>query len=881
MILRWWRESHAGAERRPVVRKVSLVVAMSALITLMVSPNLNLVSLRYEVGDIISQDVVISDNVAAVDPKSTEARRAEALANFPPIYDHDTRLKSKIFERIRTIFGQARATMAQIAKNKAESQTRIRSNSLEQIRALSARVKAQSYLEQLRDEKELRVNTIGGLSDLQQQQQPLNSAQALELEKLRFDLMAVNAHVRLAEQNVEQINARLEQLEARGAELIAEANRLQGEDEARVRNIRSDLENSSRITLEDATFQVLLQARFNPDLEQKAILLLDPVLERKIVASLEGFDPSGKAIQIQGLDSSTLTRFEALETITDVAQVRASLDKRAQELNLFGDDNIQRQAIVDLAKRLVQPNLTENKGETERQKQELARSINPVFFNLKKGEIVARAGERATEQQVEVIRALNAYNLQNPKYPQLIGTFLIILIGLGVFYQLVGFTAGVELRSFSRLLLMSILLLLPLLFGELVLLIVPGWTLTFSLFPPQTYNYLIPAALASMLGGILLRFEVGVFLGFSVALCMSILLDNSLSFFIFSLMGSFVAALPMRAIVNRYALWRQGLRISAINVPVILVLALVEQRPIGTELAMNLGAGLVNGFVVAFLASTILPFLESAFDITTNIRLLELSNMNHPALKELSVRAPGTYHHSIVVGNLAESAAEGIQANALLVRVASYYHDLGKMLCPLYFVENQNNRNYHDDLPARTSAQIIISHVKNGLEIARRHRLGTAICDILEQHHGNSLVRFFFHKAQQEQAEPDTPLEEGDFRYPGPKPQTKESGLVMLADITESATRSLEDPSEETIRKMVQKQATRVYSEGQLDESSMTFNDLNFIEKTFTKILLSIHHHRIPYPELRRVTREDLAMDEPDATPPADQDFLDKRSAAL
>jgi hypothetical protein len=295
---------------------------------------------------------------------------------------------------------------------------------------------------------------------------------------------------------------------------------------------------------------------------------------------------------------------------------------------------------------------------------------------------------------------------------------------------------------------------------------------------------------------------------------------------------------------------------------------------------MNVGAGFLNGFIVAFLASTVLPFLETLFDITTNMRLLELSNMNHPALKDLSVRAPGTYHHSIVVGNLAESASEGVRGNALLVRVASYYHDLGKSLCPLYFVENQANRNYHDDLPARTSAQIIIGHVKNGLEIAKRHRLGKAICDILEQHHGTSLVRYFFHKAQQENADLETPVKEEDFRYPGPKPQTKEAGLVMLADITESATRSLEEPSEETIRGMVQKQATRVYSEGQLDESGLTFNDLSFIERTFVRVLQSVHHHRIPYPELRRAAREDLAMDEPDAAAATSSTIVEKRSAA-
>jgi hypothetical protein len=260
------------------------------------------------------------------------------------------------------------------------------------------------------------------------------------------------------------------------------------------------------------------------------------------------------------------------------------------------------------------------------------------------------------------------------------------------------------------------------------------------------------------------------------------------------------------------------------------------------------------------------------FDITTNLRLLELSNMNHPALKELAVRAPGTYHHSIVVGNLSESAAPGIRANPLLVRVASYYHDLGKMLCPLYFVENQSQKNYHDDLPPKTSTRIIVNHVQDGLELARQHKLGSAIIDIISQHHGDSLVRWFYHKAEQEQAELGEPVDEADFRYPGPKPQTKEAGLVMVADVTEAATRSVDDPSPDTIRELVQKLSTRIYMEGELDESGLTFNDLNYIEKVFTKMLLSIHHHRISYPDVRADTeRREPAPPEPphDSAPSA------------
>jgi putative nucleotidyltransferase with HDIG domain len=227
----------------------------------------------------------------------------------------------------------------------------------------------------------------------------------------------------------------------------------------------------------------------------------------------------------------------------------------------------------------------------------------------------------------------------------------------------------------------------------------------------------------------------------------------------------------MRRFETRYALWQQGARLSVINLAVLGVLHLLDPSPVGWPTLYEAGAAVLNGWGVAFLAATLLPLLERAFDITTNLRLLELSNMNQPALKELAVRAPGTYHHSIVVGNLSESAADGIGVNPLLVRVASYYHDLGKMLCPLYFVENQGQRNFHDDLPAKTSARIIVNHVRDGLEIARRYKLGSAITDIVAQHHGDSLVRYFFHKAQEELDGGAQGLDEAEFRYPGPRPQ--------------------------------------------------------------------------------------------------------------
>jgi hypothetical protein len=636
------------------------------------------------------------------------------------------------------------------------------------------------------------------------------------------------------------------------------------EETRSIGKLKTDFEAILAIQLDERTFRALVDMRFSPEVEALVRVLLAPVLDLRIVVSRESLQTQKQAIQIRTLDSAQLERFEGLETVVDVAEVRREIAKSAADLKSpQGLGPASREAVILLAQRLVRPNLTENKGETERQRQELLKTTSPVYFNLKKGDVVARAGDNATAQQVEIIRALSNYNLENPKYPQIIGTFLIVLLTLGLMYRLIRQRAGPAETRMPRLLLMSILLLVTLGIAQMVLLVVPALTTVYEFIRPSTYSYLIPVALTSMLASILLRFEIAIYLGFAVSLCLAILLGNSLPIFLFGLMGSFVASIPMRRFDTRYALWQQGMRISAVNVVVLGVLTLLDQEPFVWPMLLDFGAAILNGLGAALLTATILPLLERLFDITTSLRLLELSNMNHPALKELAVRAPGTYHHSIVVGNLSESAAEGIRANPLLVRVASYYHDLGKMLCPLYFVENQHQKNYHDDLPAQTSARIIINHVRDGLEISRRYRLGKAITDIIAQHHGDSLVHFFYHKAQEEQGDLGGGIAEDEFRYPGPRPQTKESGLVMCADVTEAAIRSLDDPSPEEIRQMVQKLTTRIYMEGQLDESGMTFNDLNFIEKTFTKMLLSIHHHRISYPDAQFTGKRQGRIEDP------------------
>jgi putative nucleotidyltransferase with HDIG domain len=242
-----------------------------------------------------------------------------------------------------------------------------------------------------------------------------------------------------------------------------------------------------------------------------------------------------------------------------------------------------------------------------------------------------------------------------------------------------------------------------------------------------------------------------------------------------------------------------------------------------------------------------LPFLEAAFDIATDIKLLELLDPNQPLLKELVYKSPGTYHHSIVIGNLAEAAAETIGENPLLARVGAYYHDIGKAQKPEYFIENQRaDENKHDRLTPSMSSLIITSHVKEGADLAKQHRLPSVVTDIIRQHHGTSLITFFYQKAKE--LHPDMPLSEQDFRYPGPRPRSKVAAIVMLADAVEAASRTLIEPTPQRIQGLTNSVITRIFLDDQLSMCDLTLKDLREIAKSFNTILNGIFHHRIDYP---------------------------------
>jgi putative nucleotidyltransferase with HDIG domain len=262
-----------------------------------------------------------------------------------------------------------------------------------------------------------------------------------------------------------------------------------------------------------------------------------------------------------------------------------------------------------------------------------------------------------------------------------------------------------------------------------------------------------------------------------------------------------------------------------------------------------MGMGLAGGIASGIVVSAVLPIVEAVFGYTTDIKLLELANLNHPGLRELIIRAPGSYHHSMMVGSLCEAAAEAVGGNPLLARVGSYYHDIGKAKNPHYFAENQKlGVNPHDKLKPNMSALVIKAHVKDGIEMARQYRLPGVIQDFIAQHHGTSLIAYFYHKAKSLEDPEIQGVDEKDYRYPGPKPQSRETAICLLADGIEAASRAMPEPTPAKLKGLVQKMINKAFTDGQLDECELTLKDLNLIALAFNRILAGIYHHRPEYP---------------------------------
>ncbi|MCX5716940.1 MAG: HDIG domain-containing protein [Nitrospirae bacterium] len=401
-------------------------------------------------------------------------------------------------------------------------------------------------------------------------------------------------------------------------------------------------------------------------------------------------------------------------------------------------------------------------------------------------------------------------------------------------------------KNYNMLVLLGFMIVSTLILGRFFEYILVNLARGIGLAPIEVTLFGIPIAAGAMLVTLLFDFHTAIVFSFVVSLLSGLWL-NSAIFPVYAFVGSLTAAFSVIRCKRRSALLTGGFYVGAINGVTASILLLFTGEFFSVKAFPAVMFALSSGISVTAVVSVMLPILEYTFKVTTDISLLELLDMEQPLMKNLMITAPGTYHHSVIVGNLVESAAEAVGVNPLLARVSSYYHDIGKIKMPEYFVENQSHSmSKHEQLAPHMSSMIISSHVKEGVELAKQHKLPQPIIDIIEQHHGTSLMTFFYQKAKGQRGENE--LSEEEYKYPGPKPQTRVAALVMMADAVEAASKVLNDSTPARVSALVDKIINHIFLEGQLDECELTLKDISEIKKHFSYILTGILHKRIDYP---------------------------------
>ena len=507
-----------------------------------------------------------------------------------------------------------------------------------------------------------------------------------------------------------------------------------------------------------------------------------------------------------------------------------------------------RNDIYAVVSSIVKPDIVYSKSLTIRRIEDAKKEIHPIYKHVIKGMLLISAGQLITKSKALELNTYEDKFILKNNIPSLIGLFLVVAIILSVSY-LFPYKFIRKFRTsldFKNIIFSMIILIISVMAIKIGIIFADAFSNYFPFINKQDIYYLIPFVFGPMLIRIILNSEVSVVFIAIFSILTAIIFKNNIFFMIYAFGGSFIASYEVFDFSSWGRVIRSGIATGIANIFMVIAFSLVSLNLLNIQNIYSIFFAFLSGILSAIIVIGLIPIFERLFKYTTDFKLLELSSSNHPLLRQLSLIAPGTYQHSIMVATLAESAADAIVANPLLARVASLYHDIGKINKPNYFIENINNKdNPHDKLSPTMSSLIIASHVKDGYELAKKYDLGDKVADIIAQHHGNSMIGAFYEKALKESK--DDNLSKESFRYIGKKPQTKEAGIIMLADSVEAISRTLDNISPSRLELMVEKTVNRIYNDGQLDECELTLKDLYNIKKAFVKVLNSVFHQRIPY----------------------------------
>lgn len=544
-----------------------------------------------------------------------------------------------------------------------------------------------------------------------------------------------------------------------------------------------------------------------------------------------------EAITALNMDEVEISRFrgiimDVINQIMNVGITEEELEyEKANVVRIFQSldlDEDKKQLGVSLINNTIQANKFIDEEATQRKIDEELNKIEPVI--IKEHQILARKGDVIDSKTYELIKELGLLKEDRGfDNKNISGTFILVLLLQVLLFGYI-YIYHREVLFDKRLFIVIIII-------TAILLISKG---LFNISP-----YVMPISTAALLVAILVDIRLSLVVNLFLVFILSFILeldDTLMSMYIIS--GTIGAYFMIRQL-QRNNILINGAIIGFINILTIISLGLIKKIEV-LEILIRSGYGFINGILCGVLTIGSLPIWENLFQVLTPLKLLELTNPNQPLLRKLMLEAPGTYHHSIIVGNLSERAAEAIGADPLIARAGAYYHDIGKLSRPYYFKENQlSGDNPHDRLEPKLSASIIINHVKDGVELGKKYRLPKKILDIIMQHHGDTLVSYFYHKAKKDNGETN----EKDFKYDGPKPLTKEAAIVMLADSTEAAVRSIKEPNRENIEAMIKNIIDGKLNSNQLSECDLTFKNLDEIKDAFLSVIMGIFHERIEYPE--------------------------------
>ncbi len=613
---------------------------------------------------------------------------------------------------------------------------------------------------------------------------------------------------------------------------------------------KAEFEADLGIKVSDGAYSILEKERFSNVIAQPMNQILTKILDMGVVANKELLlREAEKGIILRNVKTQTEKTVYKLNQFYGIDQAKAMVRiAGAPVLNELS--YTLRNLVVDLNQELIQPNITLNRNETEKRKQLAAENVKPVLHKIKAGEMILREGERVSPVQLIKLKASQAYREKDNITVRRFGAALMIGCLLMAFYTLF-FQPGLpdDMDHNKKLVLVGVVLGCFFFFSRI------SCSLADMLAPSLPYAissssmaYGIPMAAGVMIICLFTGLRVAIGCAVAMAAAAAVIFQNRFDLFLFFLLHCVMGAYWIQPCRERKVFIKAGLKLGMLNMALVAVIHLYLTEWSYNKLMWDTIFAMIGGISAGVVTAGLAPLVEIAFDFTTDIKLLELANLDRPILRQLMIEAPGTYHHSVVVGTMVEAAASEIGANPLLAKVCGYYHDIGKIRKPLYFIENQRNgKNRHDSLAPSMSALILIAHIKDGVDVARQHKLGQSIADTIRQHHGTSLIRYFYERAKQRKGSDQVNIQ--DFRYPGPKPQSREAALVMLADVVEAASRTLENPTPSRIRGLVQNLVNKILLDGQLDGCELSLKDLHRIAENYIQILTGIHHHRIEYPE--------------------------------